>query len=71
MHKESIQEQGGRTAACPRLPNIIYEATLHNTIEPTGEPVSSYVQLLICTMDSCMLQDGVEITKCVGVEQES
>ncbi|GAD91881.1 catechol O-methyltransferase [Paecilomyces variotii No. 5] len=37
----------------PGNPNIVYESTLYNSFEPTGEP------------------DGVEITKCVGVEQES
>jgi len=49
-------------------PNLIYESKLVNSYEPTGVPVSS--SLHSCVEDgSLLLQDGIEITKCIG-EQE-
>lgn len=53
-------------------PNLIYESRLVKSFEPTGEPVSFQTQ--ICSKigaNECLIQDGVEITKCVGIANEA
>ena len=45
-------------------PNLVYESKLVHSFEPTGIPVSfMIIWLIICSL----LQDGVEISRCLGV----
>lgn len=47
-------------------PNLVYESKLVNSFEPTGVPVSQVFYAKVNLADQ--IQDGVEITCCVGEE---
>jgi catechol O-methyltransferase len=47
-------------------PNLVYESRLVPSFEPTGEPVSRILNTEEQLAD-CLLQDGVEITRCMGL----
>lgn len=49
-------------------PNLVYESKLINSFEPTGVPVS--VSSMYARTRLMSIQDGVEITRCVGEEAQ-
>jgi catechol O-methyltransferase len=53
----------------PGKPTLIYESKLVNSYEPTGVPVSFYIQPVHLSVTLTFHQDGIEITRCKGEQK--